>query len=184
MEYYNLTGFDMDGAPSMGAAYIDDDGRIKIQVTENNTVQHYLLQDAEHNKVLIVTDSVMDRARCYKKTRFISVREYNLLSTTEQQLNSIEERLDAILAQSRARQGEKSDFAFLKMDYHEAIGELCLDFIAKYGFQLSIVQQQIAGHLFRQKVSQEDVVQMLFDLKLRDKVFIDLFNRTLRKNDG
>ena len=192
MEYVNLTQSHACGLPPAGILSFNN-YRLYISFTERNgDVEEWktcLIVDESSNHTFILNDADYLMAKeLYKKALFISesnylkqVEEIERLQAIANILSDTLDKEDKLAALLRLR---KNDLSFLRKDFMEAIGDLCLDFINKYGPMLSRNQQQIAGSLFKNMASQEMVVTILFDMKKRDLFFKELYDKTLRKNDG
>ena len=192
MEYVNLTQSHACGLPPAGILSFNN-YRLYISFTERNgDVEEWktcLIVDESSNHTFILNDADYLMAKeLYKKALFISesnylkqIEEIERLQAIANILSDTLDKEDKLAALLRLR---KNDLSFLRKDFMEAIGDLCLDFINKYGPMLSRNQQQIAGSLFKNMASQEMVVTILFDMKKRDLFFKELYDKTLRKNDG
>ena len=193
MEYINLTQSHACGLPPVGILSFNNH-RLYVSFTERKAgVDEWktcLIVDEPGNHTFILNDADYLMAKeLYKNVLFISESNYIKQAEELERLQAIADMLSNTLDKEdklaqRLRSKPKDDLSFLRKDFMDAIGDLCLDFINKYGPMLSQNQQQIAGSLFKNMASQEKVASMLFDMKERDAFFKELYNKTIRKNDG
>ena len=189
MEYVNLTQSHACGLPPAGILSFNN-SIMYISFTEQDVWKTCRIVDEVSDYTFILTDADYLMAKeLYKKARFISETNYIKQAEELESLKVFADALSDVLDREdnlakRLRSKPKDDLSFLRKNFMEAIGDLCLDFINKYGSLLSQTQQQIAGSLFKSMASQEKVVTILFDMKKRDLFFKELYDKTLRKSDG